>query len=196
MAQDDEAPSRDPITDWPISPDPLRSFEPMQIIVRHIFSSDDNPKPHYRQIDMPKRYYGRDHLRRLVRTVATSNDWHGTNDREEEIPLDIPVYQSSYIVLKMDEQFGGFAPPGVTLLNENEAYGELRYVDEAGKILPTWPTSGTCPVILFAARLRTGVPNRPYKQHLNYYPVKSARGFVPIDPDIRYPGNGGKIDEP
>jgi len=51
-----------------------------------------------------------------------------------------------------------------------------------------------CTGVHFSARARRdGTQTAPYFQPLWYYPMR-RRGRRPLDPDIRYPGNGGQSE--
>jgi hypothetical protein len=73
-------------------------------------------------------------------------------------------------------------------------YGELRYLDRNGDIHETYVQN--CKTVYFIADVRRG-PAGEYNQHFNFNilpPPVRATGEVKltlIDPDIRYPGNGG-----
>lgn len=202
MDNDNEAPARTGPT--PIPTDPPEGFDPQRIIVRELYRDQHN-KPRYRLVDRRRRYISDTRFRQLVARVAGRDDWHGTTDNEEpeHHVLNIPVYLPSYIVVKINDNLGPFSPPGIELTSANNAYGELRYVTRAGVISDQWPDEG-CWVIYFAALLRTGSVHGPYRQGINYYATQglyppgeeAAYAREPIDPDIRYPGNGGQIDEP
>jgi hypothetical protein len=180
-----------------IPTEPLQDFRADQILVREIDWSKARGN-HYRWIDQPKPYTGDDDLMSLVRRVATSDNWHDDVDYEERHLLDIPIHRDSYIVLKMDRHYGHFVEPGVTLNWPNNIYGGRRQVSELGTISSTWPTDGVCKVIYFQAEVRVGTSTRPYIQGISYHPPEDISFPLdyedrrPIDPDIRYPGNGGQ----
>jgi hypothetical protein len=180
----------------PIPTDRPRGFVAERIIVRELYR-DQHDIPRYRLIDRRKKFVRYSHFYRLVAQVAGHDDsWRGSLDAEEPEGhvLNIPVYLPSYIVLKINENLGPFSWPGIELTSPNDAYGELRYVTRDGVVSADWPDE-ECWAIYFAALLRTGTVQGPYRQGLNYWPAK-RKLHDPIDPDIRYPGNGGQIDEP
>lgn len=180
----------------PISTHRPPGFVAERIIVRELYR-DQHDIPRYRLIDRRKKFTTYNRFHKLVAQVAGHDDgWRGRTDPEEQQdhPLDIPVFLPSYLVFKVNEDLGPFAPPGIDLTSPNEAYGELRYATRDGTISADWPDE-PCWAIYFAALLRTGTVQAPYKQGLNFWPAQK-RGGDPIDPDIRYPGNGGQIDEP
>jgi hypothetical protein len=176
---------------YPIPTESPLDFQADQILVREIVwsQSQDN---HYRWIDRPKSFASDASLRSLVRRIATSDNWHDESDYEERHVLDIPVYRDSYIVLKMGQPYQSFMEPGVCLNTESAFYGGLKYVSDDGTISSNWPSARACKVIYFEALARTGTSTRPYTQGITYHPTGGSRGVRPIDPDIRYPGNGGQ----
>jgi len=192
MSKADKKTSRDDPESYPIPGEPLK-IAIDQILVRELHR-EKGKEPRYRRIDRPVQFCGDTQLRRLVRKVARSSSWEGEFDKEERHFLDIPVYKSSYIVIKVSEYYESFVPPGIDLAWKNDAYGEIRYVDDEGNISDKWPTSRPCKVIYFKARLKTGTYNRPYIQSINYYTLKDrkSKNRGRVDPDIRYPGNGGQ----
>ena len=85
-----------------------------------------------------------------------------------------------------------FKDPGIYLKSQSSNYGGLRYVDRDG---PHENWVPNCRVIYFAAKHVRGNSRDPYIQSFEY-DVDPAARFVPIDPDIRHPGNGGQVVDP
>ncbi|MEI9851858.1 MAG: hypothetical protein WDN24_14640 [Sphingomonas sp.] len=133
-----------------------------------------------------------------VRDIIDNGYKPGTPDIPEDGPLTIPVRADSYIVVSIKGNlfFPYFSStlPAIELADSNMAeppsgdlYGELRHHDPATGQFSAKPCAN-CQYIYFSAAANQ---THGYEQKFNYC-VLDARGTIHfIDPDIRYPGNGG-----
>lgn len=170
-------------------------FVAKQIIYRELVPQPNLDDSFYKDIDKPTRFKAQK-FDQWIRRIAGRGYWHNDYDLEEDYPLDLPVWKSSWIVIQLAlNSRRTFSNPAVKLKTEDRyclehLYGGLRYVDGAGNAHEEWIPN--CTMIYFAAILQKGDGRHAYKQGLNYYVDPGQVRLVPIDPDIRYPGNGGQ----
>ena len=127
-------------------------------------------------------------------------------DAEEDFPLDIMVSSDSYVVIEMAESMKNTFDPdparkGITLGRyfdddrqlAEDLYGNLYFVRDDGTILET--PEANCRMVCFRARANILPANGVYRQPINFNPTNEAKFVMvdPIDPDIRYPGNGEDV---
>jgi len=133
----------------------------------------------------------------FARNILAGNPVQKDDDNPELKPLDITVSRHSYILLELPEGWSFTAAVGehgVTLGNyptttaNAAAYGELRYVTPTD--LQPHPIPG-CRMVFFKAINQAGSEEDPYLQPLNFSIFLRDGMAVVIDPDIRFPGNGG-----
>ena len=121
---------------------------------------------------------------------------------DEDKILDIPIREPSYVVIELDPQDGlRFNPnrAGITLgkyfAGDEDLAGKLysspKYVGVTGMIAEE-PMEG-CRMLFFPtvpfSKHRPDVTS--YNQPLNFHVIDAAGTPLTIDPDVRYPGNGG-----
>jgi hypothetical protein len=196
------------MTERPLSTTDLEEFEPRQIIFREMRITADIQATRYVQVDVPTKW-GVQRFRNLLARAARHNYSRNSNDAEEQIRLDIPLYRSSIIVLAILEGSNYvFAETPVKMKTDSTYpdyfYGGLRFVDEDGNPHDSYVED--CKVIYFQARFKRGYPGDPHRQAFNYYVDKPSsereadgrgvRAVAEIDPDVRHPGVGGEVYEP
>ena len=136
----------------------------------------------------------------FVRNVGTyEQQWKG--DPAEYSILDIPVKRHSCIVIELDQTDGltfrrdraGISLGDLFEQNEvlaNQLYTSVRYVDASYNIVNN--PIDKCHMLLFdAVHIKKYQQVTAYNQPINFYVVDDGQTLLTIDPDIRYPGNGG-----
>jgi hypothetical protein len=173
---------------------PPKVFKPKQIIYREL-SFDKGS--HYSHKDKPIKFDPALKIEDVVRDIIKNGPPKGDTDEDEDLPLSIPVRRDSYILLttRNNAVFPYFSTerPAIDLAENpqnpptGDLYGELRHYDRATDSFSATPPKD-CQFAFFsvAAHQVNG-----YVQKINFN-VVDARGTThSIDPDVRYPGNGG-----
>lgn len=137
--------------------------------------------------------------------VLNIKDFYGQNfsqeDLKEENVLGIPLRYDSYIVLLISKnRKWTFSPEfaGVTMGNyDNAAYNEYyeNLVHFDGNDFSPDPIKN-CRLIYFSAkpRMPQDIPGKDNIQKFNFNFFDGAQNGTSVDPDIRYPGNGGQYE--
>ena len=147
----------------------------------------------YSEIDAPRKLRSTINIERFATQIARHGYEPGSYDWPEDFNLDVPIYRDSWIIVLISRRSeAAFRNPGIYLKSQSQYYGGMRYVDDNG---PHKAWVSNCRVILFAARFVQGSSSNPHIQSFEYDVDPVAR-FVPIDPDIRHPGNGGQVVDP
>ena len=177
--------------------DAPENFEATQVIYREIAFFNGS---HFRFVDKPQpinveTWTGiEDHVRNIIQNGYTP----GTADLRENKPLAIPVRADSYIVLSVKGNviFPYFSDlgPAVDLKPGNPAhppadslYGQLRHYNAETDTFTAEPCA-QCEYVFFSAAVSM---TAGYSQELYFNVLDAAGTPYKIDPDIRYPGNGG-----
>jgi len=176
-------------------------FPVEQIIYREMIPTPPNvDHSTYRDIFYPRRY-NQASFDQLIRRVAKEGWASRYRHKPEKSPLDIAVYKNSIIIIHLaPDPAYKFLEPAIVLKHDasgqrpDHLYGGLRYVDEEGNSHETAPDK--CVMIYFFAKFVAGTPENPYIQSFLYNIDNLPMHFVPVDPDIRHPGNGGVDVEP
>lgn len=119
---------------------------------------------------------------------------------DETTPLAIPARVHAYVVLQLDNELPMEFDPGfpaisfgtfeIDQVTADRHYGDVMHFNSGTGHLQIEPCA-KCRIAVFSVLPRT--PES--RQALNYNLVDFGGTAVTIDPDIRYPGNGGAVDE-
>ena len=174
-------------------------IEPEQIIYRKIIVNTANPDDsEYENIFVP-RFLPPGTFSAMIREIALHGYSSLRYDPKEDHKLDIPVARDSIIIVQLPPLGGHkFIAPGIRLRKQSgqcrtDLYGGLRYVDDQGNSTVTPPNN--CKLIYFFAKFQPGTVANPYIQPFLYDVYPTPIRLTVIDPDIRYPGNGGSTAE-
>lgn len=190
--------------DCPVRPNQV-SFTPIQIIYRQLIVNPNNWNlSRYKDIFVPKQYRNPSSFRNLIRKIAIDQYYSPNKDEEEDCPLDISVYRNSIIIVQLPwSDIYRFKPQPVLLKKHartgtcrHDLYGQLRFVDSRGRAHERPLPLEDSTLIYFRVAFQDGTTARPYIQPFVYDIDKAPLRLTAVDPDIRYPGNGGAPAEP
>lgn len=180
------------------------SFRPTQVIYRELnFTGGSHYTYHDHPWPIPQGWPGIEaHARNIINNGYTKQK----DDYEEDEPLSIPVRADSYIILSTrgNQIFPYFSAtgPGVTLAGSThdeppaaDIFGKLRHYDPRGAGAFTAAPCANCQFVYFSAAVNE-IEDYVQKLYFNVLELQRMGRTVPhsIDPDIRYPGNGGEVD--
>jgi hypothetical protein len=159
--------------------DPVRGF-----YFRDPLKAFPWPNPTYPQIE--------DLCLHLATTIHVNGK---PEEKAEDTPLSISVMGDAYLVLELAEDLPwSFEPSvaGITLgklgTDAMKLHGALKHFN--GKTFDAAGSKG-CKFVFFA----TKQPEKDVPQAVNFNLVDAGGTPCSVDPDIRYPGNGGDVGE-
>lgn len=142
----------------------------------------------------------------LHEILLNIDDYHNTTIHQEPVDeykvLSIPLRVSAYMIFSISQDLGWFFDPkklGVTLGNTTDGtvnkglYENLWHYDEDRGVFSLLPIEN-CRTVAFSAMPLPPKPGEDNVQPINFNLIDTKLTPVTVDPDIRYPGNGGTFD--
>jgi hypothetical protein len=181
----------------PIPTNALPTILPAQIVFRELYLINNDTEIRYSRIDkrIPWKKLKHNNINDVIKNIDKYIKKSIEQDVSEKKLEDIPIRKPSYLILRIkDTEPHDFSriTGAVTLLDESfiDYFENLVHVDVNGQ-LSTTPPSTKCRLVVLSVR---PLPKKGDSQAIALNFNNDRGQLISIDPDIRYPGNGGAID--
>jgi len=131
----------------------------------------------------------------VIRHMETHGKISKDNEKKPDPGLDFSIHDNSSVIIGVDPKINWMFNPdkaGVSLgsIDNISCYDNLQHFDPSSRQFSTKPVKN-CRLVMFSAIPLPAVPTGDALQPLNFRLVDAQGTRVTVDPDIRYPGNGG-----
>jgi len=177
----------------------LPTISPIQIVFRELYLINSGTKIRYSRIDrrIPWQNLKHKNINDVIKNIGSYIGKKIDQDPAENNPEDIPIRYPSYLILSIkNSETHTFSEStnAVTLINRDyiNCFENLIHVDANGAS-SNGPIGKCRLVVLSVSPLPDGAA-QPIALNFN----NGRDLLISVDPDIRYPGNGGAVvgDEP